>query len=67
MYSCNQNTRDAEEGKRVQEKVINTSSTEVVLVVAIIPTLHSVEMVQISEALLSGVWSGFSHGLLVAG
>lgn len=36
MYSCNQNTSDAEEGKRVQEKVINIRPTEVVLVMVVI-------------------------------
>lgn len=53
MYSCNQNTRDTEEGRRVQEKAINTSLTAVVLVGVIIPALRGVDLVQNLQALLS--------------
>lgn len=53
MYSCNQNTRNTEEGRRVQEKAINTSLTEVALVVVITPALRDVDSVQNLQALLS--------------
>ena len=66
MYSCNQNTRDAEEGRRVQEKVINISPTEAVPVVVVISTL-CVDLLQILQALLSVVWPWSSCGLLAAG
>ena len=67
MYSCNQNTRGTEEGRRVQEKVINISPTEVVSVVIIIPTLCGVDLVEILRALPSVAWSWFSCGLPAAG
>lgn len=64
MYSCNQNTRDAEKIRIIQEKAINVSLTKVAWVLAITPTIFVTELVQILQALLSVVWLWFSCGLL---